>query len=573
MARLFRKSFIDQYEKHQSLSVILPERAFRFFKPIAYLFCGFMTVLVLWVLFARIEVHVKAKGMILPIGGIRESVSLGEGRVIESFEYDDGNIESGDPLLTLSDPIAEKEYQSAMTLYQAQFDVIKAEEKKAQAKYDEQVNLYQQKIANSKDKIDRLKELKHTFEAVLKSYKLVGKSSLKDSKAELAKTKQMYKRYINKLKALQSKGYSSESTLIPLLSKYESLAQSLSTLEEAKPKLNLNITRQEQQIATLNDDITQQYLEIQTDLNAIEQEKFEHENALNKIALKQKKAAQALIKLEHKNWVQQNIFTEYDGKLIDTKKRVGQIVAKGETITLLSVKVQKKKKMLIVSPHARHGTFDFKVNKQLSSLFVEGENHRALLNDLKQQLEDIDGLTNVKVKGDSVVFEFNEQKILIENYQLHSDNNIPVFSSLETVGENWTDDQLVNIAILRYQDAKLVNEGDKALIQPLFEKAIIGAKLSAEIQSISPFALTKVQSYSLVGDKDLASKIIGNVPGEVVILSLDKTAKGAYDWGGRKPVRPISPGVPTSAVITIDELAPIEVIIPYVARIFIGKDY
>ncbi|RLV59060.1 hypothetical protein D5018_14005 [Parashewanella curva] len=573
MARLFRKTFIDQYEKHQTLSLILPERAFRFFKPIAYLFCGFMLVLVLWMLFARIEVHVKAKGMILPIGGIRESVSLGDGRVVKSFDYENGDIESGDPILILSDPIAENAYLSAMTLYQSELEVIKAEEKKAQAKYDEQLKLYQQKITNSKDKISRLKDLKATFEDVLVSYKRVGKSSLKDSKVELAKTKQTYKRYISKLKALQSKGYSSERTLIPLLSKYEELAQSLSTLEEAKPKLNLNITQQEQQIATIDDDITQQYLEIQTDLNTIEQGKFERQASVNKIALKQQKAVQALIKLEHKNWVQQNIFTEYDGKLIDTKKRVGQVVSKGETITLLSVKVQKKKKMLIVSPRARYGHFDFKINRKLTSVYVEGANQGALLDDLKKQLAALDDLSNVKIKGDSVVFEFNENQVSLKHYQLHSENDIPVFSSLETVGENWTNDQLVNIAILRYQDAKLVNKGDTALIQPLYEKAIIGAKLSAKIQSISPFALTKVQSYSLVGDKDLASKIIGDVPGEVVILSLDKTATGAYDWGGRKPVRPISPGVPTSAIITIDELAPIEVIIPYIARIFIGRSY
>ncbi|MGB0893760.1 MAG: hypothetical protein ACPGUD_05080 [Parashewanella sp.] len=573
MPRLFRKSFIDEYEKQQSLAVILPERAFRFFRPITYLFSFALFTILLWLFFAKIDVHVKAKGMILPIGGIRESISLGNGRVIKTYQYANGKIESGDPILTLTDPVAEQAYLSAKSIFKARQAEIEADERKANAKYNEQIFLYHTKIQNSQDSIARLKELKSTFELVLANYQRIGQTTDKSSKADLRKTKQLYQKYISKLKLLKSKGYSSDNTLIPIISKYNSLAQSLSTLEQAEPKLNLNITQQQQQIASLDDDIATQETELKADKNTTEQAKFELSSALAKIAFEQQQAIQKLITLEHKNWVEHHIFTEYDGKLIDTKKRVGQVVSKGETISLLSVSVQQKKKMLIISPHARKGSIHLDIDGQNKNIFFDNDTNIEVMKSIQQQLMSINNIDSVKIKHNAVVFNTNSKPITISQYQLVNDQNIPVFASLETVGEHWKDDQLVNIAILRYQDAKLVNKGDKALIQPLYEKAIIGAKLSAKIQSISPFALTKVQSYSLVGDQDLASKIIGDVPGEVVILKLEKKPDGVYDWGGRTPVRPISPGVPTNAIITIDELAPIEVIIPYIARIFLGRDY
>ena len=66
----------------------------------------------------------------------------------------------------------------------------------------------------------------------------------------------------------------------------------------------------------------------------------------------------------------------------------------------------------------------------------------------------------------------------------------------------------------------------------------------------------------------MANKIIGNQTGVIVLVALNKNDSGEYDWGETQPVRPISAGVPTNTLITIESVPPILVVIPYVTRIF-----
>lgn len=572
MPRLFRKSFLENYTDHDELLVLLPGRSFKFFIPIIATFSFIIMVITCWLFFAQIDIHIKAHGMILPIGGVRESVSLGSGRVVHEYQYINANVESGDPLFDLSDPITAKKYHSETLLFRAVMAKNTLTKEKSEVLFTQKNAILAQKKALSLTKINNLNLLHQELMQVLSQYQAITKQSISEQRADLQQIQVIYRGYIDKLKKLKSQGFASDNTLIPILSKYESLAQSLSQLNEESPRIILSLTKEKKQLEILKDTIDTEKLTYQKTLMQIEQNALTHGVELAALKVKEETSRQKLIDFEYQYWVENHIFSEYDGQLLATKKRVGQIVTKGETLSLLSVKAQQEKQMLIISPNAHKGSIGLMLDGTEFIIPITDISTQKGMRAIQQELTAIPALDSVSIKGNKLTFLFKGNDIQLTELMLTDQTGVPVFAALQLVGENRHANQLINIAILRYEDAKLVQQGNTALIKPLYERTLIGASLAATVSSVSPYALTQIQSYSLIGNSELANKIIGDEPGEIVLLNLNRTQNGDYDWGGRQPLRPITAGVPTTSLVTIDSVAPIDIILPYIARIFIGQD-
>ncbi len=571
MPRLFRKHFLDHYERQQSLEYHLPERYFPFYLPAVFLISAVLLVIICWLFFAKVEVHVKAKGMILPVGGVIENISVGEGRIIKVFDYPGGVIEAGDPLFTLSNPISAQKYRAKADIYQAQQKQLASSAKKIRNDYDKRVEILNKQKARVSEKITHLTQLSDKFQGVIDKYEKVVSESVRLQEVDLKKIKATYQLYLQKLKALEKKGFTSEISVISVLTQYESLSQNLADLQQQVPQLNLSVTKEWQALLNLEDELTKEQINFHKNLADFSKFDLELDEKLSALEVKRQQARQELISLEHRNWIEANIFTEYDGRLLERKKRAGQILLKGESASLISLSKQRKKHLLIVSEQAKKGELLFVIDDQHYRFAVSDLKSLSFLRQLRQELAAHEKINNVEIKGSTVAFEFLGKHIFLRKYRLSDQHDIPVFASLQHIGDNRADSDLVNIAIVRYEDAKLVSRGNRALIKPAYEKHLIGAQLRGAVEKVSPYALTQIQSYSLIGNSDLANRIIGNKNGVIVLLELKKNAMGKYDWGGKAPVRPISAGVPTDTLITIEKVPPILVVIPYIAKLFTGN--
>ena len=570
MSRLFRKNFLDQYEQQQSLEYHLPERRFPFYLPAVLLLTAILLVIICWLMFARVEVHVKAKGMILPIGGVIENIAIGEGRIIKVFNYPEGIIEAGDPLFTLSNPVSAQKYQAKVNIYQAQSKHIISRSKKYRNHYDKQKELLNKQKDQISKQVTHLASLLDKFQTAINKYENVISASVRLQEVDLKKIKSTYQRYLQKLKELEKKGFTSEISVISVLTQYESLSQNLATIQQQVPELSLTVTKEWQTLLNLENELTKEQINFHKNLADFSKLDLELDEQLAMLEVRHQEIKQELISLEHQNWIAANIFTEYDGQLLERKKRVGQILQRGERASLISLSQQREKHLLIISQQVMKGKLLFIIDDKPHTFTVSDSHSLTPLQQLQQALAAHENIYNVVIKGSAVSFELLGSRIALKQYDLVNQHDIPVFASLQHIGENRANSDLVNIAIVRYEDAKLVSQGNQALIKPAYEKHLIGAQLRGQVKKVSPYALTQIQSYALIGNADLANKIIGNKNGVIVLLELNKNTKGKYDWGNKTPTRPISAGVPTETLITIEKVPPILVIIPYISKLFIS---
>jgi HlyD family secretion protein len=132
---------------------------------------------------------------------------------------------------------------------------------------------------------------------------------------------------------------------------------------------------------------------------------------------------------------------------------------------------------------------------------------------------------------------------------------------------------LVAISYFNIKDGKQIQPGMSVQITPDSVKRERFGGIVGKVTSVSPLPVTKAGTDSVIGNHDLAAKILPTGGGDIEVrteIALDPSTFSGYRWSSsRGPKLKISAGTTTNVWVKVSEQAPITYILP-ILREFTG---
>lgn len=556
--------------------MIVPRRYAAFFWPLTFTIIFALAGLVSWGFLTEIPLTVKARGMILPIGGIRELTSTGAGVVASRDAVNGQQVQAGELLITLYDPNLEAEYQKATDSYLSTIKHLALQEGIALRQRDRTINEKQSLLRSAEEQYLLLQNLQLAFSASIENLIKIEQESLQDQEDTLENVLISYNKLVEGLTALKRKGYLSETKYVDRLDTYGKTLRTMSELKLRYPKAVVERNRMEQELNQLLEKDSQVKARIRSLQGSMENAREDYQIAMGELALKRLDSRQQLLDAERLLWLNTHLISPYIGKLLSVNKTIGDVIKRAENIALLDMQRQERMKMLVISPSAYSGTIRMRTLNGEVQAELKAANKQALFDDLFAGITQL--FPNLKLKMQT----FDERMVLmveqgdasllnqleLVTFNLKTLNDLQAFCLLSTIGDSWQQDELVNIAVVRAKDAKLVEPGATALIKPDYEKTLLGSKVKATVTSISNYSVTAIEAEALIGSRELAQQLMGDKGGLFTILKLTTDVAGNLQWHGTPSVIPLGVGTTTETSIEVKALPPIEIIIPFIADLF-----
>lgn len=574
MVRLFRKNFLTKLREDDELELVVPRRHLPLFWPMmaALSFC--LACLFAWGCLARVPVTVQGTGMILPLGGVREVVSLGQGVVVERRGEPGQQVRAGEFLLRVEHPELSQSYVAAQREYLLRFAQLEEQQQASQNRAARQFQELAFHRRSVRENLAQLRRIEANFTLAIEDFVSIEEETISVRNSALQELKQSYDNLRQDMEALRDKGLLTKESLVSFMDRYNSLirSHSLSLLEV--PRSKLEEQRLKRELIQLRDNIRKDMEELGhidarqndvTETRRIEASGFD----VQMLAERQK-----LLKAERELWLASNILSPYEGQLLAVNRSVGQTVAAREPVALLNMTDQHRKLMLVLSPQAERGRLRFAAEGR--QVEVEIGNEAPLVQQLQNaftQLLPEAELSVAEFDGTFVLADSGSgpavlDKIALEQAKLEDQQGIPVFAMLRTIGDDWQSREWVNVALLRPRDAKRVQQGAEARIKPDYEKSLIGSQLQARVRNTGTFVATMIEAEALVGSRELARRLMGEEGGFIAVLELERSPGGDLLWLGGDPLTQLTVGTTTKTRINVEVLSPIEIIIPFFADRF-----
>lgn len=577
MARLFRKQFLlDLQRNDDELELVVPRR----YLPVFWLMVSTVSVLLAalatWGFTARIPVHVSAQGMVLPLGGVREVVSFGQGQIVARPGGDRRFYQAGDMLLRISHPTSAAAYDDARKKYLEEKAVLTNERISAREKYaNRQKNLSIQ-LENVRDKISMLTTIARDFENAIANYRQAEESLLNAQQDATASLKESYDELVEGLRELREKRFTSARDLTQFEQGRTSALVSLSDIA-------INISRAPVELQRL----LREHGEIRERIAAglarekeLIGERREARNAyaveLSQLTLREVESRNTLLDAERKLWMISNLFAPYDGNLVAMKKAIGQTVAENEPVALFNMAPQRLKLMLVLSPRAVRGSLSLAWGGNKVRVSLAGGQIDAFRKDLGEALSRLIPQMRFDIAG-------SEERIIIIPHQddaaipgnlrlaelkLLDSEALPAFAILLVVGDEWQSSDLTTVALLQPEDAKRVRPGHRALVKPDYESTLIGTRLEARVASVSDYVATSLEAQALIGSAEIAGIVSDDKAAVPAVLRFERDETGDLKRRGGELDVPLSIGTTATVRIHVKTAAPITILLPFLIDLF-----
>lgn len=580
MTRLFRRSFLlNLREEADDLAFVGPQRHVQLFWPTVFTLTLAFALLAAWLFSAQLAVTVEARGIVMPLGGVREIAALGRGVVIATPTKGQGPILAGDILAQLSDPAADAEYSSQRRSYQLEAALLETQRDAAERLYRNKAEELQIRLDGARANLTRLRSISSAFDNAVKERSATEIAMLQAQQTSTTEVKKLFDGMQQGADQLLEKGFASKRDYIQFRQGQASLLQTLSQLSIEKARLTVEGQQLKREISDIVGEITTQTAEEKATLGAMQEALSKRDTDIETLRLKASNSRNQLLDAERKLWMSSNVVVPYDGELLAIKKGLGQPVSQGESIALVSMAPQDPKSLLIFSPRAERGHFTLAYKDQRKAIhFLRGDvgfaaSVRAALQELVPNVTFNTSFTSERlvIKASPGKSKVLEQIKLVET-ELFDDEDVPVFAMLFPIGDDWLVRELTMVVLLRPEDAKRVNVGDKVLVKPDFEKSLIGAQIEARVSQVSSYVTTSIESQSLVGSAEVARSLTPNQQSlqqaVAAVLRFDRDASGKLLIRGDSLARPLTAGSTATAHIQVDKASPIAVLLPFYINAF-----
>ena len=576
--RLLRRTYLSSIRKKDELEAIVPRRFTPLFWPTMLTFSIAITGFVAWLLLGTLPVNVNVKGVVIPLGGVREIATNDSGIVSWQGAQVGDDVRAGELLFKVRNVVAETSYLAARETYLANslaLDrerlAVREEQKHSAARLTALRSATQEQLSAS-----RLVE--QAMDKAVDQFLERKLAALNNEYGTSQTLNELVNSFNDGLEKLAERGVVSQRQVIQNLERQAIVERSFSQvdidiiqtdLEEQRFQIELNSIREK--ISRLEIEISRYEDEIVDGQNLLSLKLAELD--ASKLSL-----VQTLLQAEQRYWHASNVYAPYDGSLLATNRGVAQAVGTSESIALINLSSQEQKLLLIISPRAFSGSFDLAINDKSASVELPAvSDHTDLAKKIQSALVRILGTTHVSVEArghDRFVIGADDNsrsellQLRLADVRLEDAGGLSVFSSLLEIGDSWSPKHLINVGIVSEKNAKRIRPGAKTHVKPDYEPAMIGAEITGRIETVSTFVQTSLQIEGLIGSSELSQQLLASQRGAIVTIALDQTEDGNPLWVRGPPEHPLSIGTTTESRIQVGSVSPFRVLVPFIANLF-----
>jgi len=572
--RLLRKSYLASALKRDELEAVVPRRYSSLFWPAMLTLSVFFAGLTAWLLLGSLPITAEVRGVIMPLGGIREISNRESGLVTWVGAQVGSEVKVGDLLFRIRNEEAQLEYVAARDNYIFQRKALERERIAFQEKKSNDTKRLELLRQTTSDRLLEAQEIKIAMDVAVDRFLDKKLAALVEERESSKHLTELIGTINDSMSHLVESGVMSKRQVIQNLEQQGAIERILSQVDvnifqtdlEAQ-RLNLELNSVRSDISRLSDDITRLNDQIKDGQNQLSLK-------LAELAVRDLALEQSLLNAERRVWHSTHVLAPYDGQIMAVKRGVGQTVDANSSIGLMNLSAQKQRLLLVLSSNSFAGFLDFSIGERSAKFTYNSiDRAEALHTTLSFLMESFDftveprGLdTFIISSGSSNWSKLSRLRLNVSS--LKDSMGLPVFSSLVEIGSTWAPDRLVNVGIIPAKHGKQVRVGAVANMKPDFEPAMIGAQASGRVTSVSALVQTSIEIEGLVGSSELADRIFGQQPGSIVIIALDQNEDGDPIWIRGPPEHSLTIGTTTRSRIEIQTISPLRVIVPFFARLF-----
>jgi multidrug efflux pump subunit AcrA (membrane-fusion protein) len=534
----------------------------------------FFAGLTAWLLLGSLPITAEVRGVIMPLGGIREISNRESGLVTWVGAQVGSEVKVGDLLFRIRNEEAQLEYVAARDNYIFQRKALERERIAFQEKKSNDTKRLELLRQTTSDRLLEAQEIKIAMDVAVDRFLDKKLAALVEERESSKHLTELIGTINDSMSHLVESGVMSKRQVIQNLEQQGAIERILSQVDvnifqtdlEAQ-RLNLELNSVRSDISRLSDDITRLNDQIKDGQNQLSLK-------LAELAVRDLALEQSLLNAERRVWHSTHVLAPYDGQIMAVKRGVGQTVDANSSIGLMNLSAQKQRLLLVLSSNSFAGFLDFSIGERSAKFTYNSiDRAEALHTTLSFLMESFDftveprGLdTFIISSGSSNWSKLSRLRLNVSS--LKDSMGLPVFSSLVEIGSTWAPDRLVNVGIIPAKHGKQVRVGAVANMKPDFEPAMIGAQASGRVTSVSALVQTSIEIEGLVGSSELADRIFGQQPGSIVIIALDQNEDGDPIWIRGPPEHSLTIGTTTRSRIEIQTISPLRVIVPFFARLF-----
>ena len=579
MARLFRISYLKGASNElDDVAYSVPNRRMSYYWITLFVLSLGITVVVGWLMLARIPVTIQANGIIMPLGGIRELSSLGAGLVKEQVVETGSKFKVGDVVLKMSAPTSTAAYQQSYNMYRSSAEFVHEQLAASHEEYEKRRSQLLEQVETNNRTIARLERIKSNYATALQSKEAAIGEILASQEVASKAVEQMFSERLQHTEQLKSKNLISQQAYIDFALRRTQAISSTVNVIELREQIKIDRERAQRELSDISEKIDNQksdLLGIEVNLDKLLSTRKQETFQANQTLIEQ---ANELVNTERSLWLSENVMAPYDGVVVALKVRPGEQLDSGDKIGLVSLTEQSRALMLLMSPAASTGSLTLELGQSRVPLRYSSS-PESFSREISKSLVELFPNQSFVVteKGNRFIIASKDAKdigrideLRIADSDIRDINSVPVFASIMGIGDDWRDRELTMIAQLRKEDGRRVQQGQEVYIQPNYENSFIGGEISGRVARVGKYLTTPFETEALVGSAQLPEELSRGSRSSVftAIIELDRADSGDLIVKGPPLTRPLTPGVLASAKITLEARSPMGIIVPFYADLF-----
>ncbi|HAU99879.1 MAG TPA: hypothetical protein DCW47_01640 [Lachnospiraceae bacterium] len=583
MRDIFRKSALDKISSPDQLDQVIVITPPGFF--IAMLGAGIMLLTVLvWSVFGRIPVTIKANGIYMTNGGIHVIYSENGGMVEEILVSDGDTVERNDVIVRLSaEELHEKLLRAETRKKEAEAvtidskgDIENADTKNLLDLKAELLTLRstltadEQMLAMRKNELEKLQAEANAAQAKMQSarsmfYGYMTTDSTtpeqlvyQDAQTTLNSAKSNYESAKNQLASFNA---ANNDTL-------DYLKERIERLEEQRDGLDVSSQKYEEEKRTIEEEIyklANQRDTIYSQKGAYEQAFYEWEQKLNMAQNNYYNSAFAYLNKEstelHKKTFDAQLTDDYNVALSNYNTALSRLRSAEDAVAQLTVQTASEQSNVTVKYESLTRQFDAARGAVLADIEKE-------IKELSMQLDKTEiragtggYVTGLSVAAGNVIGQGSVVCRIVEERFTASKAD----DTVQLAGQKGIASQMAAILYVPLDQGKKIRAGMDVKVYPSTAKKEEYGHINAFVTSVSDYVASAEEIRNGLGEDSLVQNFTkaGPIVQVNCFLKRDGTTKSGYDWSSKKGAQiELTPGTIVTADIVSETKAPITMLIP-----------
>lgn len=583
---MFRQKILDKMSTPDSLDQLLVVVTPQSQLTLASL-AGTLAFALIWSCYAEVPVTVNGKGILLEPQSVRSVQSPGSGQVIGISAQQGQLVQAGDVLGEIEQTELLRPLEQQIVRYRSQKAYNERALEQAARRRDLQLAANQESLRGAERDINVLSKIKKEVGDKVVAVNRLQEASLERARENLRKVMEANRRQLKNVNALLGEGVVSETRRLAAISAVADIEGRIGEMNVRIKQTSLSQIEAQQRDMQLRQEITQLETKIRT--LTIRNEQINQEYTAEEQRLTREIAELASnIRLSRERMFREGqILSPFSGKLLEVSVTVGQQIAKGSRLAMMSVTAQEPLYLLQLPTDAGQGNFILTAGAHQT----EPLPHNASAKQIEAALE---GLPSVGGKGLDLEVSghlpreavririlqkaeertpLSELPLATKDDELYSIDGTPAFASVLPLADFVPPQELKHLGFFPISQGLKVAPGMVIRVNPTNIERNRYGSMVGKVSEVSPFPVTSEGIVNVVGSTDIAKSLVERGGTILIEAELEKEPKNpsGYKWTSAGPPLKLTPGTTTECRITVENREPITFVIPLLRKWFYGQ--